>query len=68
MSGPAPAYILPWLFPKLLGGVYFLAFSSLLFQVAGLYGSQGILPISMYLKELRGQLGTRSWRYCPTLF
>lgn len=40
---------LPWLFPRFLGCVYLLAFSSLLVQVPGLYGSGGILPIASYL-------------------
>jgi lipase maturation factor 1 len=67
MSFALPSHLLPWLFPKLLGGVYFLAFSSLLVQLRGLYGSQGILPISSFLAELR-PLGRRVFRLCPTLF
>jgi lipase maturation factor 1 len=59
---------LPWLFPRLLGGVYFLAFFSLLVQVPGLYGSSGILPIGSYLRELRNDLGTYAFRICPSLF
>jgi len=68
MSVALPSHVLPWLFPKLLGGVYFLAFASLLIQVPGLYGSQGILPIRSYLTELRQGLGRRAFRLCPTLF
>src|SRR6185369_147066 len=63
-----PSHVLPWLFPKLLGGVYFLAFSSLLTQIRGLYGSQGILPIRSYLIDLRHGFGHRAFRLCPTLF
>lgn len=59
---------LPWLFPRLLGGVYFLAFSSLLFQVLGLYGSSGILPIATFLADLRDGFGKRAYRVCPSLF
>ncbi|HEY5974919.1 MAG TPA: lipase maturation factor family protein, partial [Geobacteraceae bacterium] len=62
------SHLLPWLFPRLLGGVYCLAFASLLSQVMGLYGSHGILPIRSYLATLRRQLGTRAWYLCPTLF
>jgi lipase maturation factor 1 len=68
MSLPLPSHVLPWLFPKLLGGVYFLAFSSLLVQVSGLFGSQGILPISSHLAELRQHYGRRVYRLVPTLF
>ena len=68
MSFGLPSHLLPWLFPKLLGGVYFLAFSSLLVQLRGLYGSQGILPVSSYLTGLKRGLGRRAFRLCPTLF
>jgi hypothetical protein len=60
--------IIPWLFPRLLGGVYFLAFSSLCVQLLGLYGSRGILPIRDYLPLLRRELGRRAYRICPSLF
>lgn len=63
-----PQQFLPWLFPRLLGGVYLLAFGSLLFQVRGLYGAQGILPIATFLEELRAGLGKRAYRLCPSLF
>jgi hypothetical protein len=68
MSIALPSHLLPWLFPKLLGGVYFLAFSSLLIQIQGLFGSQGILPIRSYLTDLRQGFGRRAFRLCPTLF
>lgn len=68
MTGDPAAQILPWLFPRLLGGVYFLAFSSLLAQVLGLYGSRGVLPIGVYLTALRQWQGTRAYRICPSLF
>jgi lipase maturation factor 1 len=68
MSAPSSVHFLPWLFPRLLGSVYFLAFASLLVQVPGLYGSRGVLPIRSYLAELRRQVGGRAWRLSPTLF
>lgn len=67
MSEPFQQF-LPWLLPRFLGAVYFLAFASLLVQVLGLYGSRGILPIASYLAELRLALGARAYRVCPTLF
>jgi lipase maturation factor 1 len=67
MSGQFQQF-LPWLFPRFLGGVYFFAFLSLLIQVRGLYGSSGILPISLYLKELRIEAGKDAYRICPTIF
>jgi len=68
MSIALPSHVLPWLFPRLLGGVYLLAFASLFIQVQGLYGSRGILPIRSYLAELRQGLGRRAYRLCPSLF
>jgi hypothetical protein len=68
MNLAVPSHFLPWLFPKLLGSVYFLAFSSLLIQIRGLCGSQGILPIRLYLADLKRSFGSRAFRFCPTLF
>jgi len=68
MSVALPSHVLPWLFPKLLGGVYLLAFASLTVQLRGLYGSRGVLPISSYLADLRQGAGRRAFRLCPTLF
>jgi len=65
---PDPQLFLPWLFPRLLGGIYLFAFASLLVQVPGLYGSRGILPMAEYLAELRRQVGRRAYRLCPSLF
>ena len=51
---PAASYsIAIGYFPQLLGFVYLLAFVSLLVQVKGLYGSQGILPMHELAAGLR---------------
>jgi len=68
MSVALSSHVLPWLFPKLLGGVYLLAFASLMVQLPGLYGSRGILPISSHLVTVRRHLGDRGWRIYPSLF
>ena len=68
MTGFAQQQFLPWLFPRLMGFVYLVAFLSLLVQLRGLYGSQGILPIASYLEELKEGLGRSAYRLCPTLF
>jgi lipase maturation factor 1 len=60
--------IAQWLFLKLLGGVYFLAFGSLALQVPGLYGSRGILPIAGYVSAIRAAYGKRGARYFPSIF
>ena len=57
-----------WLFLRALGGIYFSAFFSLIFQIRGLIGPNGILPAGNYLHAVAQQLGgwQRLW-YAPTL-
>jgi len=55
-------------FPQLLGFVYLLAFASLLVQVQGLYGSQGILPIHERAAELHRHAGPRGFLRLPSIF
>ena len=58
-----------WIVLRALGLIYYSAFFSLLFQVTGLIGPNGILPAQDYLAYLGQHLGTveRSW-YAPTVF
>jgi len=57
-----------WLFLRGLGLIYFSAFCSLIFQVRGLIGPEGILPANSYLQAVAQSLGryARFW-YAPTL-
>jgi len=55
-----------WIFLRSLGGIYFSAFFALLFQVRGLIGTEGILPVPRYLDELR-HLGAARFFYAPSL-
>jgi lipase maturation factor 1 len=65
--GP-PGYLLPqWLFLRALGIIYFSAFYSLLFQIRGLLGPDGLLPAGMYLKVVGQDLGALRYWYAPTL-
>jgi hypothetical protein len=64
-----PDRLMPrWLFLRALGGIYFSAFFSLVFQIRGLIGPDGILPASSYLQEVAQSLGNlqRFW-YAPTI-
>ncbi|MGA9640472.1 MAG: lipase maturation factor family protein [Terriglobales bacterium] len=64
-----PDRLLPrWLFLRALGAIYFSAFFSLVFQIRGLIGPDGILPASNYLQAVAQSLGPwqRLW-YAPTL-
>lgn len=58
-----------WIFLRALGLIYFSAFYSLLFQIRGLIGPEGILPAQQYLQAVdRSFPGfTRFW-FAPTLF
>ena len=57
-----------WLFLRALGGIYFSAFFSLIFQIRGLIGPNGILPADNYLQAVAQSVGgwQRVW-YAPTL-
>jgi len=64
-----PDRLIPrWLFLRALGAIYFSAFFSLIFQIRGLIGPEGILPASRYLHAVEQSLGNwqRAW-YAPTL-
>src|SRR5438552_5790994 len=55
-----------WLFLRLLGMIYLVAFISLAVQLKGLVGNQGILPAAEFLQGRRPAGGKRFWRL-PTL-
>src|SRR5438105_3280463 len=57
-----------WIFLRALGLIYFSAFFSLVFQIRGLIGPQGILPANDYLEAVGRSLGhlARLW-FAPTL-
>jgi lipase maturation factor 1 len=55
------------LFLRSLGGIYLIAFLSLRFQVDGLIGENGILPIGQYLGAVREQVGSDAYLALPTL-
>ena len=54
-------------FLRLLGLVYFIAFTSFWTQVDGLIGSNGILPSAPWLEAIRNRFGTDAYRLFPTL-
>src|SRR5206468_3039307 len=56
-----------WLFLRALGLIYFSAFFSLVFQIRGLIGPNGILPANEYLQGLT-KLGVIRFWYVPSLF
>src|SRR2546429_7493571 len=63
-----PVYLLSrWLFLRLLGAVYLVAFVSLAVQVPGLVGEHGILPAGAFLERVRALYGGAAYRLFPTL-
>jgi len=56
------------LFLRGLALVYFIAFASLIPQIAGLIGSNGILPASGYLTAVGMQFGSERYVVLPTVF
>src|SRR5258708_3215921 len=54
-------------FLRMLGIVYFIAFTSFGIQAIGLVGSQGILPFREYLGAARQQLGSAAYWDAPTV-
>ncbi len=56
------------LFIQLLGVIYFFAFGAFLFQIRGLIGEQGILPIKNYLYRVKSYLGANRFYYTPSVF
>ena len=66
--GAADRLLPRWLFLRAIGAIYFSAFFSLLFQIRGLIGPNGILPANSYLRTVAQSLGPgmRIW-YAPTI-
>ncbi len=56
-----------WLFLRLLGVVYLVAFLSLAFQIVGLVGRHGLFPAGEYLDRARALYGPGVWRLLPTV-
>src|ERR1700685_2499291 len=65
--GASDRLIPRWLFLRWLGFIYFSAFFSLIFQIRGLIGPEGILPASDYLQAVAHSLGYARFWYAPTL-
>jgi hypothetical protein len=55
------------LFLRALAIVYLIAFVSLAFQIEGLVGSRGILPVAQLLEWVRSQTGAERYWILPTL-
>jgi hypothetical protein len=57
-----------WIFLRCLGVIYFSAFYSLLFQIKGMIGPNGILPAAAYLRDVANYYpGLQRFWFAPTL-
>ena len=69
ISEKRPGHLWPrWIFLRALGLIYFSAFYSLLFQIKGLIGTNGLLPASDYLQAVTSSIaGVLRFWFAPTL-
>ena len=65
--GASHSLVSRWIFLRALGLIYFSAFFSLLFQIRGLIGPEGILPAGEYLQAVVRTAGHARYWYAPTL-
>lgn len=66
--GPKDRLLPRWLFLRALGLIYFSAFFSLIFQIRGLIGPEGILPANEYIQVVERSMGyVRGVWFAPTL-
>jgi len=66
-NGPSDRFLSRWIFLRALGAIYFSAFFSLVFQIRGLIGPEGILPAGEYLKSVAEQVGHARYWYAPSV-
>ena len=65
--GPPGKFWPRWLWLRALGLIFFSAFYSYAFQVRGLIGPDGILPVAGYLEEVRRAFGSQRFWFTPSL-
>ena len=64
---PSTFRISTWIFLRLLGVIYFIAFASFGSQALGLVGSNGILPAKTFLAAVSQRFGPERYWLVPTL-
>jgi len=68
MLSPDDYQITISLFPRLMGGIYFIVFWSFIFQMKGLLSTEGILPITRYMDLIYQRYGKESYGMFPSIF
>lgn len=67
-QGASDRLLSRWIFLRALGLIYFSAFVSLIFQIRGLIGPDGVLPAGEYLRAVAESAGSGRFWYAPTAF
>jgi lipase maturation factor 1 len=68
-SEKSPGHLWPrWIFLRALGAIYFSAFYSLIFQIRGMMGPDGILPVGDYLQAVSAAIHSERFWFAPSLF
>ncbi len=65
--GPFSYSSAAWLFLRVMGLIYAIAFISLGTQILGLVGAEGILPVNLLLEAVETQMGLEKYLFFPTL-
>lgn len=68
MYSPESYTIALHLFTRLLGFIYFFAFGAFLFQMKGLLGKNGILPMEEHLKRIKKYIPKKCYHLIPSIF
>lgn len=68
VTGPPSLVATRWVFLRLLGLVYLIAFASMGSQVVGLVGRNGILPAERYLAAAGDYFGAERYASVPSIF
>jgi lipase maturation factor 1 len=66
--GADKSLIARWIFLRALALIYFSAFYSLLFQIKGLIGPQGIEPAAHFIQAVAQYYGATRYWHAPSLF
>ncbi|MCO6437660.1 MAG: lipase maturation factor family protein [Phycisphaerae bacterium] len=64
---PSTFHLARWLFLRLLGLIYLIAFLSLGSQVLALIGERGISPAGEFLERVSGRFDAQAYMWVPTL-
>ncbi len=67
-DGENSYHLVAALFLRLLAVMYFIAFYIMTFQITGLAGEHGILPLTEWLDHLLVELGWQAYLYYPMIF